>query len=264
MYFHCIKEFFSSKGTKYTETEGVVIQVNIDDKITWDFDSGNNFVAFDGGVEYIVGKWQCDGRDGNFIITGDVTKRDGTRKNQTYSSRTPDRWADTVQKGQLDSFICVTNALSQYIILSNIDGVNFQIKDNLYVVGALTPSTNWFFYQPKQGTKTWVEVSNKTITSQGTWECFGREKFKITRSDGKTYTAGKQEWEEPTASEATTEPKADDSFPLKLRSEGPNVVKLQKFLNNKIPGNPLTVNGVFDQKTADKLIEFQKKEGIIK
>jgi peptidoglycan hydrolase-like protein with peptidoglycan-binding domain len=51
---------------------------------------------------------------------------------------------------------------------------------------------------------------------------------------------------------------------LKLGSKGPNVVKLQKFLNDKIPGNPLTVNGVFDQKTADKLIEFQKKEGIIK
>lgn len=255
MYFHCIQEFFSSKGTKYTETEGVVIAVNIADKITWDFYSDNNFVAFDGGVPYIVGKWQCDGRDGNFIITGDVTKRDGTRKNQTYSSRIPNTWTDTVQKGQLDSFICVTNALSQYTILSNIDGVNFQIKDNLYVVAALNSDTNWFFYQPKQGTKTWVEVSNKTITSQGTWECSGQEKFKITRSDGKTYIAGKQEWEEPTQSEPTYD---KSKFPLKLESEGPEVVQLQNYLNKLIPLEPLVVNGIFDKKTQDKLIQLQK------
>ncbi len=359
---NCVKEFFRNNGTSFTETRGVVVAVKITDEITWDFYSSNKFVAFDGGVPYIVGKWQCDGRV-NFTITGDVTKKDGTKKTQTYSSKTPDKWTDTVQTAQLDSFTCVTNALSQYIILSNIDGVNFQIKDNLYVVAAVTPEINWFFYQPKQGTKTWVEVSNKTITSQGTWECFGQDKFKITRSDGKTYTAGKQEWEEPTTPEATTEgnpifncirnkwadeetvkftelpdrltlissagggyrvvyytngrfayfennsdgkeefigkgdwkckgerdyewrydddklnipevfpwtepeqttePEANDSFPLKLGSKGPNVVKLQKFLNDKIPGNPLTVNGVFDQKTADKVIEFQKKEGIIK
>jgi hypothetical protein len=100
-------------------------------------------------------------------------------------------------------------------------------------------------------------VNEKKITTTGRWECTGPSSFRII-SDGN------QEWlSSDSLGWTDIAPEANDNFPLKFGSKGPNVVKLQKFLNDKISGNPLTVNGVFDQKTQDKLIEFQKKEGII-
>ena len=91
---NCVTKYFRKKGTEFTETPGAVIAVKIDNNFTWDFYSDNYFVAFEGGVSYIVGKWQCDG-DENFIITGNVTKRDTTKKKQTFSSKTPEKWTDT-------------------------------------------------------------------------------------------------------------------------------------------------------------------------
>jgi hypothetical protein len=252
---NCVTKYFTKKGTAFTETRGVVIAVKISDNLTWDFYSGNNlFVAFEGGVPYIVGKWRCDG-DENFIITGDVTKRDGTKKNQTFSSKTPDKWTDTVETTQLDpSFSCVTNGLASM-------DMSFQIKDNIYVVATLKSGTKWYFYQPKQGTKTWVEVNNKTITLQGTWSCVGESNFQLTRSDGKTYVGGDTSWKETTQ----TEPTYDKSkFPLKVGSEGPEVAQLQNYLNKLIPFEPLVVNGRFDKKTQDKLIQLQKSLNITK
>jgi hypothetical protein len=137
----------------------------------------------------------------------------------------------------------------------------------------------WGFFE--DGAHAYYNVSSlgKKPMKIGKWQCDGTDNFMFTSGiDVGGYPASPKAYyskdgfvekeipqpETTTEPEQTTEPKADDSFPLKLRSEGPNVVKLQKFLNDKIPGNPLTVNGVFDQKTADKLIEFQKKEGIIK
>jgi hypothetical protein len=256
---NCVTKYFTKKGTTFTETRGVVIAVKISDTVTWDFYSGNNFVAFEGGVPYVVGKWQCDG-DENFTITGDVTKRDGTKKNQTFSSKTPDKWTDTVQTTQLDpAFSCVTNGLTSM-------GKIFEIIDNKYVVATLKSwsGTKWYFYQTKPGVRPWVEVfGGKNVVATGTWSCVGESNFQLTRSDGKTYVGGNTSWEGEGQPDPSTEPEGDDSFPLKEGKRGPNVVKLQKFLNDKIPSNPLTVNGVFDEKTKNKLIEYQKKEGII-
>jgi hypothetical protein len=140
-------------------------------------------------------------------------------------------------------------------------GLSFQIKDNVYVVATLKSGTKWYFYQPKQGTKTWVEVNNKTITLQGTWSCVGESNFQLTRSDGKTYVGGDTSWKETTQ----TEPTYDKSkFPLKLNSQGPEVAQLQNYLNKIIPFEPLVVNGLFDKKTQDKLIQLQKSLNITK
>jgi hypothetical protein len=54
-----------------------------------------------------------------------------------------------------------------------------------------------------------------------------------------------------------------NNFPLKEGSRGPEVAQLQKFLNNKIVNNPLTIDGVFGPKTKEKLIQFQKQEGYV-
>lgn len=254
---NCVTKYFTKKGKAFTDTPNVGVLVKMADTpdVRWDFYSGYNFVGFRDGVAYIVGKWQCDG-DENFIITGDVTK-DGTSKNQTFSSKTPNTWTDTVQTTQLDpEFSCVTNGLTSM-------DMSFQIKDNIYVVATLKSGAKWYFYQTMPGVRPWVEVNNKTIILQGTWSCVGESNFQLTRSDGKTYVGGNTSWDGETQPDTTTEPEGDDSFPLKEGSKGPNVVKLQKFLNDKIPGNPLTVNGVFDEKTKNKLIEYQKKEGII-
>lgn len=277
---NCITKYFTKKGKTFTDTPNVVVEVNLTDNVIWKFYSNESFIGSKGYERniYINGKWRCDG-DENFIIIGEVTKTDGTKKNQTFSSK-DNKWVDVVPDtpAQLDSeFSCVTNGLTSM-------GKSFQIKDNLYVVADYLMSTGyhaigepekptikWYFYKPKQGTRTWVEYNqlNKGIDLQGTWSCFGESNFKLTRSDGKTYVGGDTSWKDETQPEATTEPEqttepvADDSFPLKVGKEGPNVVKLQKFLNDKIPSNPLTVNGKFDEKTKNKLIEYQKKEGII-
>jgi hypothetical protein len=254
---NCVTKYYTKNTIKrksFEENRAGVI-VNIDDKIKWDFYSGTQFVAFDDGVPYAIGKWQCDG-DENFTITGNVTKLDGTKKDQTYSSRN-NIWVDVVTNTttQLDpAFSCVISGLTSM-------GLSFQIKDNVYVVATLKSGTKWYFYQPKQGTKTWVEVNNKTITLQGTWSCVGESNFQLTRSDGKTYVGGDTSWKETTQ----TEPTYDKSkFPLKLNSQGPEVAQLQNYLNKIIPFEPLVVNGLFDKKTQDKLIQLQKSLNITK
>jgi hypothetical protein len=255
---NCVTKYYTKNTTKrksFEENRAGVI-VNIDDKIKWDFYSGTEFVAFDDGVPYVVGKWECDG-DENFIITGDVTKRDGTKKNQTFSSKT-DKWTDTVQTTQFDpSFSCVTNGLTSM-------DMSFQIKDNIYVVATLKSGTKWYFYQPKQGTKTWVEVNNKTITLQGTWSCVGESNFQLTRSDGKTYVGGDTSWKDETQPETTTEPDFDRTkFPLKKGSEGKEVIQLQNYLNKEIPTNPLVIDGIFGDLTHNKLVQVQKNKGVL-
>jgi hypothetical protein len=52
-------------------------------------------------------------------------------------------------------------------------------------------------------------------------------------------------------------------FPLKEGSKGPEVAQLQNFLNEKIPNNPLTIDGIFGTKTKEKLIQFQRQEGYV-
>jgi hypothetical protein len=256
---NCVTKFFTKKGTAFTETRGVVIEVKISDKITWDFYSGNNFVAFDGGVPYIVGKWGCDG-DENFTITGDVTKTDGTKKNQTFSSKTPDNWTDTQTSQISPSLYCVINGLKSM-------GKTWKIGKDKSIVADMGVGAGdmvyyiWYFYPPKENRNSWVEYNflDKKVTLSGTWSCLDSTNFKLTRSDGKTYIGGGSGWEEPTVPESITEPTYDKSkFPLKLNSQGPEVAQLQNYLNKLIPFEPLVVNGLFDKKTQDKLKQLQK------
>ena len=132
------------------------------------------------------------------------------------------------------------------------------------VVWKDNPKTFWTFWSDFQ----WEKTIDGVRTEKGDWKCDGNDGFIIISEVGKIWKTDDPGWKDtpepsPAPAEATPSPEADDSFPLKEGSEGPNVVKLQKFLNDKIPSNPLTVNGKFDEKTKNKLIEFQKIEGII-
>ena len=245
----CLINNFTKKEKQFETRAGIVIR-NISAERIWEFHPNDiGWIHYKNGVVTDRGKWECDGEE-NFKIID-------TTKNRIYSSKT-NEWEPYVNSdlpAQLDpAFSCVTQGLTSI-------GLSFEIKDNIYVVATLKSGTKWYFYQPKQGTKTWVEVNNKTITLQGTWSCVGESNFQLTRSDGKTYVGGDTSWKESTQ----TEPTYDKSkFPLKVGSEGPEVAQLQNYLNKIIPFEPLAVNGLFDKKTQDKLIQLQKSLNITK
>lgn len=265
---NCVTKYFTKKGTSFTETQGVVISVKMSDNVTWDFYSSNSFAAFEGGVPYIVGKWQCDG-DENFIITGDVTERDGTKKNKTFSSKTPENWTDTQnQTSQISpSLYCVINGLRSM-------GISWKIGKDKSIV-ADVGYYRWYFYPPKENRNSWVEYNflGKKVTLSGTWSCLDSTNFKLTRNDGKTYIGGGSGWENPSAPESTTEPTAPEStteptydkskFPLKVGSEGTEVIQLQNYLNKEIPENPLVIDGIFGDLTHNKLVQVQKNKGVL-
>jgi hypothetical protein len=106
------------------------------------------------------------------------------------------------------------------------------------------------FYKDKK----WAQSKDGVEQYTGTWKCDEDHHFTI-RSGNESYSSRMNDWQKVII--------ADDDFPLKFGRQGPRVVRLQKFLNDKLPNNKLTVDGIFDQATEDKLIEFQRKEGII-
>lgn len=240
----CLTNYFTKNGDDFEITEGGDLTFTIGDGRKWDFYSQKFWVQFENGaVPTDYGKWSCDGEENYQIISEKTNRIYLSSKNQW------DPYVNPNVPAQLDSaFSCVTNGLTSADIA-------FEIKDNIYVVATLKSGTKWYFYQPKQGTKTWVEVNNKTITLQGTWSCVGESNFQLTRSDGKIYLGGDTSWKEATQAEPTYD---KSKFPLKVGSEGREVAQLQKYLNNLIPFEPLVVNGIFDKKTQDKLIQLQK------
>ena len=260
---NCVTKYYTKNTTKRKSFEegraGVV--VNINDKVKWDFYSGTEFAAFDDGVPYVVGKWQCDG-DENFTITGIVTKLDGTKKNETYSSKN-NKWVPVVTDTpvQLDpAFSCVTSGLASM-------GKSFQIKDNKYVVATMGNKLYWYFYKTGGDKNPWVEVEDGKIILQGTWSCSTNSNFKIDSYDGKSYTGGDSDWKDdstPVEDDPETDTNFDRTkFPLKKGSEGKEVIQLQNYLNKEIPANPLVIDGIFGDLTHNKLVQVQKNKGVL-
>jgi hypothetical protein len=200
-----------------------------------------------------IGKWQCDGTD-NFMFTSGVDVGGYPASPKAYYSKDgfvekeiPQQPEATTEGNPI--FNCIRNSYS--------DSEFTELPDRLIMIDSVGQGFRVVYYT--NGRFAYFENNSdgkEEFIDKGDWKCEGERDVEFTFDYEKRNPT--------TEPEQTTEPKADDSFPLKLGSKGPNVVKLQKFLNDKISGNPLTVNGVFDQKTADKLIEFQKKEGIIK
>jgi hypothetical protein len=215
--------------------------------INWIFRKNGNW----GEVENVdgkwknnsLGKWRCDG-DSNFVI-------ENTTTNQIFTSADENpNWINKSQEEDPSTysiqFSCIQkNKGNAAKIDSNGDYVWFWVNEPDKVA-------HIFFKDGK-----WSQTKNNINQFTGRWNCDEGDHFLIV-TDDESYSSRNDNWEK-----ITRVGDSNDSFPLKFGSKGPNVVKLQKFLNDKIRTNPLTVNGIFDQKTADKLIEFQKKEGII-
>jgi len=190
------------------------------------------------------GKWECKGNDNYKIIAGNYTyMSDSNPEAWVESTPEPGPTAESINSIQ---FSCIQkNKGNAAKIDSNGDYVWFWVDEPDKVA-------HIFFKDGK-----WSQTKNNTNQFTGRWNCDEGDHFLIV-TDDESYSSRNDNWEK-----ITRVGDSNDSFPLKFGSKGPNVVKLQKFLNDKIRTNPLTVNGIFDQKTADKLIEFQKKEGII-
>lgn len=252
---NCVTKYFTKKGKAFTDTPNVGVLVKMADTpdVRWDFYSSNNFVAYRGGVPYIVGKWQCDG-DENFIITGDVTKTDGTKKKQTFSSKTPDNWTDIVDSSTTQPnpmFDCIRNFHSDNKDYYGTQEKLSEYPDRLTVTFKQKdkPLRAFSFYTNKRLIIFNLNADNKWVAEKkrGTWKCDGERGYIFTEDSL------------PPATPATEEPTYDKSkFPLKLGIEGPEVAQLQNYLNKLIPFEPLVVNGRFDKKTQDKLIQLQK------
>jgi hypothetical protein len=250
--YSCIEKFGENNSWNFKEYNSSCV--------LWKGSNTKNYFAFwSSGVykRYVddsvsaTGTWVCDG-ESNFIITTTdyiYYSSDGFKRRDKTDDPTS---TGTDTPAQLDpEFSCVINGLTSMAI-----GESFQIKDNLYVVVTWGDGSFWYFYKTKPGVRPWVEVdNNKTIKSNGTWSCLGESNFQLTRSDGKTYVGGDSDWKEDTQAEPTYD---KSKFPLKLDSRGPEVAQLQNYLNKLIPFEPLVVNGIFNKKTQDKLIQLQK------
>jgi hypothetical protein len=214
---------------------------------TWVFNADKTFLGKadenDGGHNY-GGTWKCLGNNTFEIIA------------KEYGAK----WIDN-EKGWTDinpAVDCVRRRM-------NDEGYEFDILPDSIIQKNTSEGKYRYFYNNNVYLLMMKEGNNFVRKDTGTWECDGERNYKIfSKTNSKTYSSKTGQLTDTIpAATTTTEPKANDSFPLREGSEGPNVVKLQKFLNDKIPSNPLTVNGRFDEKTKNKLIEYQKKEGII-
>jgi len=249
MEYTCLINFFTENENVYKEHNGIMhlYVEGTPSGVNWIFRKDGTW----GRVEKVdgkwksnaLGKWRCDG-DSNFIV-------ENTTTNKIYSSadENPD-WKDKPQVQQPEEdqgFSCILkNKGNAAKIDSNGESAWFWVDEPNKIAH--------IFY--KKDNK-WTQSKNGVEQFVGRWNCDEENHFLIV-TDDESYSSRSDNWEK-----ITRVGDSNDSFPLKFGSKGPNVVKLQKFLNNKISANPLTVNGIFDQKTQDKLIEFQKKEGII-
>jgi hypothetical protein len=109
----------------------------------------------------------------------------------------------------------------------------------------------------------WQQIKDGKIEFRGKWECDGESEYKIIADDGEIYESKNRpvKWVTPTQE---TVPSFDRTkFPLKKGSRGTEVCQLQKYLNKLIPQDPLVTDGIFGDKTYNKLVQLQKSTGII-
>jgi hypothetical protein len=235
----CVRKVLEKFGDPIKETDKAIYSSD-KDGIMWFFDKRGYWFEYEGGVKKNQGIWECDGGD-NIKITDET---------QIYVSKDNTGWIDKPQVEQPVEdigFSCILkNKGNDAKIDSNGESAWFWVDEPNKIAH--------IFY--KKDNK-WTQSKNGVEQFVGRWNCDEENHFLIV-TDDESYSSRSDNWEK-----ITKVGDSNDSFPLKFGSKGPNVVKLQKFLNNKISANPLTVNGIFDQKTQDKLIEFQKKEGII-
>lgn len=189
------------------------------------------------------GTWKCVGNDSYEII----------EMSGAPGKYTPENGWESLD----DVFSCVAN----------------YFKDNkkpfTFSSDKLVRETSWgirYFYKNKQFVDIKPVNGKPVVETSGTWECDGERDWKLNSKKSGVYSSKTQEWiDAPITPEQTEEPTYDKSkFPLKVGSQGPEVVQLQNYLNKLIPFEPLVVNGLFDIKTQDKLKQLQKSLNLAK
>lgn len=245
--FNCIEEYTKSKGMKFYEYPNdndpksyvVIWTTNI--KNFWAFYEDTTWKNKVDNKIAESGVWECEGTEGFSVIS---------ENNKIWKTSDP-FWKDKPQEMEPSTYS------TQFSCIQKNKGDSVKVDSNgeyaWFWVDEPNKVAHIFFKDGK-----WAQTKNNANQFTGRWNCDEDSHFLIVSDDKQSYSSRSDNWEK-----ITTVGDQNDSFPLKLKSEGPNVVKLQKFLNDRIRTNPLTVNGIFDQKTQDKLIEFQKKEGII-
>jgi hypothetical protein len=194
----------------------------------------------------LKGTWKCNGNDSYEILTN--------------SKFFPKKWhpEKNAWTGPDEIFDCVRRWCF------------YNDKPFTFSSDKLIRKTSWgtrYFYKSKQFVDMKTVNGKPVVDDSGTWECDGKEaNFKLRSKKSGVYSSKTNEWVEvPTTPEQTEKPTYDKSkFPLKLDSRGPEVVQLQNYLNKLIPMDPLVVNGIFDKKTQDKLIQLQKNLNLTK
>jgi hypothetical protein len=248
--FYCVANalYHAQRFKRHKKLRGKNSISIIMNKSTWIFNEDKTFIGSqndgtDNAYNY-VGTWKCLGNN-TFEIT-----------DNTYG----EKWTDGPGNGWVgldDVFSCVANYF------------NDNKKTFTFSSDKLIRKTSWgtrYFYKSKQFVDIKTVDGKPVADDSGTWECDGERDWKLNSKKSGIYSSKTQEWiDAPITPEQTEEPTYDKSkFPLRLGSQGTEVVQLQNYLNKQIPMDPLVVNGIFDKKTQDKLIQLQKSTNQLK
>jgi hypothetical protein len=249
--FNCIEEFIKkNKPQKFYEfpdkknNRSYAVAWGDDVKRFWTFWSDFVWTATVNGVRTEKGSWKCNGNAG-FTVISDLGK---------IWSTTDPSWKP-YEDGSDDS-----NSADTEIDNSVFDCIlkNKNVREPVATVSSDGNSVSFFVDEPNNVShifyknKKWTQSKEGQIQFTGKWNCDEEHHFYIF-TDDESYSSRSDNWGKINR----------DTFPLKFNSKGPNVVKLQKFLNSKLPNNPLTVDGIFDANTENKLIQYQREEGLI-
>jgi len=246
----CIKKPSSKLGTYSEKNNYAIIALPTEGGKTdlWYFYDNGQWVSVeiaDGVTPKAIdrGTWECYGNE-NFKIVAEGWVY--TSDIDDWVEATPEADPNAGTTTDSEDFACILK--------------NKNVRGPVATVSSDGNSVSFFVDEPNKVShifykdKKWVQSKDGVEEHTGTWKCDEDHHFTI-RSGNKSYSSRMNDWQKVII--------ADDDFPLKFGRQGPRVVRLQKFLNDKLPNNKLTVDGLFDQATEDKLIEFQRKEGII-
>jgi hypothetical protein len=244
----CIKKPSTRIGGTFSEKDNFVrISYPQEDntRLTWFFYDDGRWVSMEttpnSTKKEDSGTWECNGNENFKIFAGNFTYMSDI-DDWVESKPEPDPTAESTTDDS--DFACILKN-------KNVRGPVATVSSDGNYVSFFVDEPNkvsHIFYKDKK----WTQSKDGVNQFTGKWNCDGDHHFFIF-TDDESYSSRSDNW-------GTID---RDTFPLKYGSKGPNVVKLQKFLNSKLPNNPLTVNGIFDTQTENKLIEYQRKEGLI-
>jgi hypothetical protein len=251
--FNCIEEYAKSKGMKFYEfpndkdPKSYVVIWTTDIKNFWSFFEDMVWVNKINNKTAESGVWECEGTKGFSVIS--------ETNNKIWKTSDP-AWKP-YEKPTADPeniFACIENHFKErgleIITLGESKGVR------------ISPTSLWLFYPPNSDNRQrWFDMENSVVKEKGDWTCDGESNFTIKKESGETYSSQTGDSDSDTSDTSDSEEASD--FPLKFGSEGPKVVQLQHFLNEKGTGTKLVTDGIFGNKTKDKLVRYQKDNNLI-